>query len=101
MKWGRHIDYHGSRSYDADGPAIGRFRLIAAWLANVARRKLRKPRGHEPRRSSSAILLANDERGFSWLGGTPDRNRRSGPADCPFPTNTGPSTHPGDWRVLP
>jgi hypothetical protein len=93
MKWGRQIDYHGSRSYGADAPAFGRFSLIAAWLANALTGKNRK-------RPSVTISL-DGERGYSWLGGTPARSPRARPADCPFPTRPGALGHAGDSRVLP
>jgi hypothetical protein len=94
MKWGRQIDYHGSRSYPPDAPAIGRIGLLLAWLANIVRGKLRK-------RARSTISLIDGEHGYSWLGVAPARSPRARSADCPFPTKPGLDSNPGDWRVLP
>ena len=84
MKWGRQIDYHGSRSYDADGPAVGRFGLIAAWLADVAASRLRRLRMSETRRTPSRIVLSKGKRGFSSLGAAPVRSPQPRAADRPF-----------------
>jgi hypothetical protein len=78
MKWHREVDYHGSRSYGTDRPAIGGLSLIFAWLAAIARRRLRR---FAPRPSPSAVLFHDGERSFSLLGA----RRRPDPLR-PFPT---------------
>jgi len=90
MKWGRPIDYHGSRSYGPDEPERSWFGL--AGLVKWLKQKVRKP---APRRSSSAILLLNGERHFSLLGASNRRNAPARVADCPFPTTLPPRDNSG------
>ena len=64
MKWNRETDYHGSRSYGADAPAVTRAGLLVAWLAAILRQKLRLLTG----RPSCEVLVHEGERTFSVLG---------------------------------
>jgi hypothetical protein len=99
MKWGRDYDYHGSRSYEANEPAIGRLSLMLHWIANVIRDRARKLAG---RSSPPAFTVFN----FSLLG---DDNR-GGPRSATLPSRPPAANLPGrpaanlnarDWRVLP
>jgi hypothetical protein len=99
MKWGRDHDYHGSRTYEASEPPIGRFSLMLHWIANVVRRRARKIAG---RSSPPAFELFH----FSLLG---DDNR-GGPRSATLPSRPPAANLPGrpaanlnarDWRVLP
>ena len=101
MRFLRETDYHGSKSYEADEPPIGRARLIAASLAIAARRIFRDLLNALAPSSSSTVLLRNSERTFSLLGSdTSNRPDRSA-EDSPFPLDTGIARDARDWRVLP
>jgi hypothetical protein len=94
MTWHREIDYHGSRSYGADGPKARRFRAIAAWLANLTGRK--SPNPGDPR---TRALPARPQTSLSLFGAnSPAPAQR--PADCPFPLKPGQFDR-RDWRLLP
>lgn len=85
MMWSRRVDYHGSRSYERDAPAIGRFELLGLWLASIAKAKLRGLRkrfGSGP--SSTASAVAEHLR-FSRLGASDASNPHHQAADSPFP----------------
>jgi hypothetical protein len=77
MRWSRSTDYHGSRSYEHDRPAVTQSSLMLAWL--IVRQKLRRLAA---RRASSTVLLQDGERSFSLLGGRSSRPRA---AECAFP----------------
>lgn len=79
MGWSRPTDYHGSRSYEQDRPAVRQTSLMVAWLMNILRQKLRK---FAAPTASSAVLLHDGEHSFSLLGAN---SRRRAP-ECPFPT---------------
>lgn len=99
MNWGRPTDYHGSRSYGAEERPAGKFRHIAAWLANVGAGKLWMARSSAAGRQPSMILPSEGERGFSRLGAAHGGNPLARAADCPFPIK--PDIIANDWRVLP
>ena len=61
-------DYHGSRTYDADEPRIGRTNLAFAWALSSAKRRLRNLLLWAAPPSSSRTLLQNGKRSFSELG---------------------------------
>ena len=83
MRWSRPTDYHGSRSYEQDRPAVRQSSLMVAWLINILKQKLRK---FAARPMSSAVLLHDGEHSFSLLGATSRRSSHRRPAECPFPT---------------
>ncbi|HEU4695911.1 MAG TPA: hypothetical protein VFR92_02990 [Sphingomicrobium sp.] len=99
MKWGRDYDYHGSRSYEANEPAIGRLSLMLHWVANVIRDRARKLAG---RSSPPAFTVFN----FSLLGDDSKDERVS----ARLASHQPPANVPGrpaanlnvrDWRVFP
>jgi hypothetical protein len=61
MRWIQNHDYHGSRAYDTDQPEISRWRLLAAWMANIAAQKF-------ARRSEAAIPLFEGQAGAELSG---------------------------------
>ena len=81
MKWGRQIDYHGSRFYGSEEGAVSQLSLMMAWFIGV----LKSLRKFVRRPSSSAVLLRDGQRNFSVLGGA-SGERLVRPAECPFPT---------------
>jgi len=81
MSWSRPTDYHGSRSYEQDRPAVRQSSLVLAWLIEIVRQKLRSLGSG---RTSLAETLPTGDHGFSLLGAT-SRKSRERPADCPFP----------------
>ena len=96
MKWGRAIDYHGSRSYGGNEAPEGRPTLVQRCLATIARlRKSATPP------SSSTIMLADEESHFSLLGSGGRARADESPANCPFPTDLKTRHDPRDWRVFP
>ena len=97
MWWRSEIDYHGSRSYEADGPKTRPWTAVIAWLGNIGRRKAMKPAA---RRKSSDGLPPGAQRGFSLLGASSPEPKHD-PVDCPFPLKSGTSPYGHDWRVLP
>lgn len=97
MKWGRQTDYHGSRSYGADEP-LGQLSLLAAWIANMVRGALRKPRKIP---SPPTELRAEHEPAFSLFAGARARQERVRPPECPFPVKRETAPDPRDWRVYP
>jgi hypothetical protein len=62
MRWSRATDYHGSRSYESDVPTVSQFRILLAWLVNIATGRLRKAR-----RPAPTVLLRSGERRFTLL----------------------------------
>jgi hypothetical protein len=96
MKWGREIDYHGSRDYGAGEPNAGLFSTIFAWLAKLVGRKSDQGAArHLPSR-----VVQNDPRQFALVvskGGKPPRRQ----ADCPFPIKSDPRIDRHDRRLLP
>ena len=92
MKWNRNVDYHGSRSYESESPAISQIGLTFAWLVASLKARFR-PSGH-PR---TGDLPAGDH-GFSVLGSAAPLHRA---AECPFPTKAAEPDYARDWRVLP
>ena len=97
MKWRGEVDYHGSRSYDADGPVARPWSGFMAWIASVARRRALKP---AVTRKSSVGLPPVAQRGYSLLGASDHAPQRN-PVDCPFPLKSGRQAYERDWRVLP
>jgi hypothetical protein len=97
MKWGRHKDYHGSRSYEPEVAQIGQFGLLVAWSVSIAKGRLRKMWKFAAPPTAPEILVRDGERHFSLIGGKP-QNRL---ADCPFPTNPRRPHNPRDSRVFP
>ena len=81
MRWSRSTDYHGSRSYEQDRPAVRQSGLMLAWLMNILRQKWRKL---APPTTSSSETLPAGEHGFSLLGATSGKSLERA-ADCPFP----------------
>ena len=63
MKSHRGVDYHGSRSYDADKPVVGRMRLMIAWFAAILRGRLRRSIAH-----AAPPAFSDAEGGYSLLG---------------------------------
>ena len=92
MRWGREVDYHGSRSYGSDDGSEGLSGLKMAWLIEMVKIKLGTLRR---RPAAPATLLNENQRSFSLLG-TSSATR---PAECPFPPK--PPIRAHDWRVLP
>ena len=82
MKWSRPIDYHGSRSYEPDAPAVSQVGLMTAWFSAVLRLKWRKFGG---RASRSTVLLRNGDRNFSLLGAASNGKAASPGAKERFP----------------
>ena len=101
MQWGRRRDYHGSRSYDLEEPAISRASLLLAWIVSGAKRRFRTMLDWVAPPSSSTTLLRDGERGFSLLGSDESSERRARAVDCPFPTGSPRKPNPNDWRLLP
>ena len=100
MKWGRDYDYHGSRTYDRNEPAIGRFSLMLHWIANVVRGRARRLSG---RSSPPAFLLLDGKHNFSLLG---DNRARASAASlgrqaANVPGRPAANVNVRDWRVLP
>jgi hypothetical protein len=79
MKWGREIDYHGSRAYGSDVPDLSPTRLLLDWLMRIASGKL------GARREKPAPRLS--ETTFTLLGVSSSVSRRT-TAD-PFPRAPG------------
>ena len=101
MKWGRHIDYHGSRSYERDEPPLSQLGLMMAWATGVVSGGLRNLLKSGARSSASKILLRDGEHRFSLLGSDGRGGSNGKAVDCPFPTR---SNDPGihcDSRVFP
>lgn len=96
MTWRREVDYHGSRSYEPDGPKARLWTAIIAWLADRAARKAKTT----TRKKSSVGLQVGDRRGFTLLGAT-SRAPQHDPVDWPFPVKTDESRHRHDRRVSP
>jgi hypothetical protein len=93
MKPRGQIDYHGSRSYGSEEPAVGTFSLALAWAGEIIKSKLRRLRGPS---APPAVLLHEGKHSFTLLGAkTPVRA-----ADCPFPTKS-EGVDRRNWRVLP
>jgi hypothetical protein len=92
MKSHREIDYHGSRSYGLEQPAVGKFSLTVAWLGEIVKSKLRKLRSGS---TAPVVLLHDGEHNFSLLGAKAPARA----SDCPFPTK--PKMDRRNWRVLP
>ncbi len=98
MKWGRQYDYHGSRSYEANEPVIGRPSLMLHWVANVMHERWRKLTG---RSSPAAFTVFN----FSLLGD--DKNDQitarlaSPPTAANVPGRPAANLNVRDWRVFP
>ena len=90
------VDYHGSRSYQADEPRTRRLKALIEWLAHLTRRQT--PSLGD--RAKSGALPLGAKHGFSLLGASsPAPARRT--ADCPFPVKSGNSPFAPDWRILP
>jgi hypothetical protein len=96
MTWRKEIDYHASRSYDADGPKARLWTAIIGWLADRAGRKA-KP---VMRKKSSAGLPPGAHRGFSLLGAHSPAPKHD-PVGSPYPLKPSDSPFRPDWRVLP
>jgi hypothetical protein len=92
-------DYHGSRTYDADEPRIGRTNLAFAWALSSAKRRLRNLLLWAAPPSSSRTLLQNGKRSFSELGARSPKPTPVRADDCPFPKRAPRPNN--DWRVLP
>ena len=84
MKWGRQIDYHGSRSYETGEPAVTQLSLMIAWFIGMMK-SLRKFVSRPP---SSTVLLRDGQRNFSILGGSSSGERLERPVECPLPTTS-------------
>ena len=89
MKW-HEVDYHGSRSYERDRPAIRRTNLIISWLAMVVRERFRRLASPT---APSAVLLHDGKRSFSLLGASDQSNLRE-QRKCPFPTTVEAAQRP-------
>lgn len=100
MKWRRRTDYHGSRLYEPDGPAVAQFSLVLAWAMNVVKGGLRTLLSFGTRPTPAKILVHDGERRFSMLGGDDRRGLRKA-ADCPFPTKPEHAHNQCDSRVYP
>ena len=81
MKWGREIDYHGSRAYGSDVPDLSPTRLLLDWLMRIASGKL------GARREKPAPRARPREATFTLLGVSSSVSRRT-TAD-PFPLAPG------------
>jgi hypothetical protein len=92
-------DFHGSRTYERDEPAVGQTSLALAWFFSGTRRRLKKFLLWAAPPSSSRTLLNNGERRFSQLGARPSKQHPVRAADCPLPKK--PARPSNDWRVLP
>jgi hypothetical protein len=90
MKWHRKTDYHGSRSYEQDRPAVSQPSLVLARFTNILKEKWRR---FAMRPMSSTVLLHEGEHSFSLLGATSRRRSHRKDAECPFPT-----AHPSRLR---
>lgn len=101
MKWARKRDYHGSRRYDLDEPAISQTQLTLAWVIRSAKLRLGTLLDWARRPSSSTTLLSDAERGFSVLGSDESSQRQARAEDCPFPTGSRRIPRANDWRLLP
>jgi|SRR5690242_17672761 len=97
MKWRREIDYHGSREYGAEEPALRRFATRLMHLVKLARRMAGRLGGQpEP----PIVLLRDGQHNFSQLGlGSPALTRGRA-AECPFPLKSEPVDH-RSYRVFP
>jgi hypothetical protein len=96
MRWGREIDYHGSRGYDAGEPKVRLLSAVFAWRAKAARRKSRRHTTPEP----STVTIHDAWREIGLVGSKTGKPLRR-PGDCPFPVKTDPSLDRHDWRLLP
>ena len=94
----KNIDYHGSRSSEADNPPVTHLSLMTAWARAIFRHKMSGWPKFGARRPPSKHITSDAKRGFSILGGENLANVR--PADCPFPTRP-MNDNPRDWRVFP
>ena len=97
MKWRREIDYHGSRAYGAEEPALRRLSLGIAGLVNFARRAFGKL-GRQP--EPPIVLLHDGQHSFSLLGLDSRAPSRGKAAECPFPLKAEPVDH-RSYRVFP
>jgi len=90
MKW-HEVDYHGSRSYQRDRPAIKRTSLVLSWLAMVVRERLRRLASPT---APSTVLLHDGKRSFSLLGASAHSNLSDRERKCPFPTTVEAAQRP-------
>ena len=97
MKWGRDIDYHGSRSYGDDQTKARWLKRVIAWMANGGRRKSVET---GPGAKSSEVLLRDRHLG-ALLIGNGNRAPLRRPVDCPFPIKSNVHVDRNDWRLLP
>jgi hypothetical protein len=97
MKWRPEIDYHGSRAYGAEKPALRRLGLGIAGLVNCARRAFGKL-GRQP--EPPIVLLHAGKHSFSLLGLDSRAVARGKPAECPFPVKA-ETVDLRSYRVFP
>jgi hypothetical protein len=97
MKWRREINYHGSRAYGSEEPAMRRLGLGIAGLVSFARRTLGKL-GRQP--EPPMVLLHDGQHSFSLLGLDSPAVSHSKATKCPFPLKAEPVDH-RSYRVFP
>ena len=82
MRWSRTRDYHGSRLYEEDRPAVRQSSFWITWLVEMVKQKLRSLTA---RPAPPIVLLQGRERNFSLLGESSRRSTYVNPRDGLLP----------------